>query len=434
MHARVRERRPHLNEAQVEAAIVFKQVEEQCAEVAQQRRTMTAAALQRRALVSKKARAAEAALAHEDAVWKRAVDAQARREAEAKRRESEQLFMMIKAGSKLQLLPLYAHVGLILRGLRDDPPPPAPSRASDQRYTPEEAAKLVSAEEIHDGCAQLLEEEDAILKRFADLRHAREHGDALVQDRLVAIDGLRAGLRDLQAQASEVHVRRVADTPERDMAMEEHALDRRLLRARVRQDAVYKALSKRLAAAAAASEALLSMASAVGRAVSLAQDTRLVLLASKLEQAVQAARRCRAWEHPAVTLLHSLESSLGLDPSLVDAPMSDASVAASTPHGSKDVAAEARSSGVDEALAVGEASDEGDVLGEGERWRQLFEAFPAVVSLIHRQSTVEWTRLTMSAKTQDGPSRWLQVRPLRVTVRNGNGESAAVMTATVEYH
>ena len=114
--------------------------------------------------------------------------------------------------------------------------------------------------------------------------------------------------------------------------------------------------------------------------------------------------------------------------------MSDASVEASTPHGSKDVAAEARSSGVDEALAVGEASDEGDVLGEGERWRQLFEAFPAVVSLIHRQSTVEWTRLTMSAKTQDGPSRWLQVRPLRVTVRNGNGESAAVMTATVEYH
>ena len=406
MHARVREPRPHLNEAQVEAAIVFKQVEEQCAEVAQQRRTMTAAALQRRALVSKKARAAEAALAHEDAVWKRAVDAQARREAEAKRRESEQLFMMIKAGSKLQLLPLYAHVGLILRGLRDDPPPPAPSRASDQRYTPEEAAKLVSAEEIHDGCGQLLEEEDAILKRFADLRHAREHGDALVQDRLAAIDGLRAGLRDLQAQASEVHVRRVADTPERDVAMEEHALDRRLLRARVRQDAVYKALSKRLAAAAAASEALLSMASAVGRAVSLAQDTRLVLLASKLEQAVQAARRCRAWEHPAVTLLHSLES----------------------------VAAEARSSGVDEALAVGEASDEGDVLGEGERWRQLFEAFPAVVSLIHRQSTVEWTRLTMSAKTQDGPSRWLQVRPLRVTVRNGNGESAAVMTATVEYH
>ena len=417
---------------------MFKQVEEQCAEVAQQRRTMTAAALQRRALVSKKARAAEAALAHEDAVRKRAVDAQARRDAEAKRRESEQLFMMIKAGSKLQLLPLYAHVGLILRGLRDDPPPPAPSRASDQRYTPEEAAKLVSAEEIHDGCGQLLEEEDAILKRFADLRHAREHGDALVQDRLAAIDGLRAGLRDLQAQASEVHVRRVADTPERDVAMEEHALDRRLLRARVRQDAVYKALSKRLAAAAAASEALLSMASAVGRAVSLAQDTRLVLLASKLEQAVQAARRCRApthgVEHPAVTLLHSLESSLGLDPSLVDAPMSDASVAASTPHGSKDVAAEARSSGVDEALAVGEASDEGDVLGEGERWRQLFEAFPAVVSLIHRQSTVEWTRLTMSAKTQDGPSRWLQVRPLRVTVRNGNGESAAVMTATVEYH
>ena len=175
MHARVREPRPHLNEAQVEAAIVFKQVEEQCAEVAQQRRTMTAAALQRRALVSKKARAAEAALAHEDAVRKRAVDAQARRDAEAKRRQSEQLFMMIKAGSKLQLLPLYAHVGLILRGLRDDPPPPAPSRASDQRYTPEEAAKLVSAEEIHDGCAQLLEEEDAILKRFADLRHARGH-------------------------------------------------------------------------------------------------------------------------------------------------------------------------------------------------------------------------------------------------------------------
>ena len=156
MHARVREPRPHLNEAQVEAAIVFKQVEEQCAEVAQQRRTMTAAALQRRALVSKKARAAEAALAHEDAVRKRAVDAQARRDAEAKRRQSEQLFMMIKAGSKLQLLPLYAHVGLILRGLRDDPPPPAPSRASDQRYTPEEAAKLVSAEEIHDGCGQLL--------------------------------------------------------------------------------------------------------------------------------------------------------------------------------------------------------------------------------------------------------------------------------------
>ena len=45
MHARAREPRPHLNEAQVEAAIVFKQVEEQCAEVAQQRRTMTAAAL-----------------------------------------------------------------------------------------------------------------------------------------------------------------------------------------------------------------------------------------------------------------------------------------------------------------------------------------------------------------------------------------------------
>ena len=278
-----------LNEAQTECAYTFACLDTLCVTLAEQKKRMATAAVQRRQSFKKKADAAARELEEDKGERIRRLRALAAEAERDKMVQRAHITAMMKSGKKLDELPLYSHVAMILMGRRKDLPPKAPV-ITDPRYTYEETQVLMNSENELNTCQRLMDKTDSIIVRFQDLQLTRVRAQDQIAQHEASIDRLTRDLIRIEQEELDARIAHVRRTETRDIHVALAAASGAHEYARVREQEAQRKVFQKSELLARISDALLSMTTAVGHAVSLEEDGNIIVLAAKLRQAAICAR------------------------------------------------------------------------------------------------------------------------------------------------
>ena len=261
---------------------------------------------------------------------------------------------------------------------------------------------------------KLLAGVEGIIQRFNDFSLTRERGLAQQAECERLVVEHKATLLALREEETEAHSALLANTPVRGFTQVHLSLQSALDKARSHEDAVDRLAQRRCHLVAALSQALLSISAAICKVVSLEDDPKIALLASRLRKHMDDILPSHGSEgHPVLGLAKTLDIE---PPALAMTRKQGAFILRVGPESHDDSVAVAGE--ITPASGVGPDEDAARV---DRAWVALMQVFPQLFAKVHVRSKVEWARCRMGQKKDRTTfSRWLKMHANTLKIRYRN--------------